>query len=94
VLQFSTESQFHRQDTYTFTSFQSGTVGPLSTPTVDPSGSFLPANIRTAAIVYWRVGARGTNDNPGPVMDVSGQRYIFSPPSSFKRVVNGNPGNP
>lgn len=34
--------------------------------------------------IYWRIGARNINDNPGPV-PVGGERYIFSAPFRFRR---------
>jgi hypothetical protein len=64
----------------------------VSTPSVDTESTVLPSAIRSSLLVYWRVGARSTLDSPGPVMDASGERYIFSVPRQFKRLSAPPPG--
>ena len=59
----------------------------VSSPTIDTS-TFLPG----ATLIYWRVGARNTQDFPGPVRDASGIRYVFSGVRRFKRT--GDPPDP
>jgi hypothetical protein len=66
-------------------SFVKNDLGNVSSPVIDTAGGSIPASIRTAATVYWRVGARNVADNPGPVPDPSGQRYVFSPARTFTR---------
>ncbi|MCH8273379.1 MAG: hypothetical protein IH851_01125 [Armatimonadetes bacterium] len=60
--------------------------GLVSTDPVDISGIF-PGVLR----LYWRVGARNSGDVPGPVKDVSGERFVFSRPFQFNRVVGPPP---
>ncbi|MHB8635590.1 MAG: hypothetical protein ACYC96_03860 [Fimbriimonadaceae bacterium] len=87
VLQFSTTPTFAKgPNTFTFAPFITGATGPVSTPSVDTTSTILPTAIRSALLVYWRIGARSTLDSPGPVMDISGERYIFSVPRQFKRL--------
>jgi hypothetical protein len=48
--------------------------------------SFLQAkfgNSFTGGQVYWRVGARNVQDFPGPLLDHTGYRYVFSSPQQF-----------
>jgi hypothetical protein len=50
----------------------------------------VPAFIQNASTFYWRVGARNSLDNPGPVPDVTtGQRYIFG---TYRTLIR--PGTP
>ncbi|HXH60192.1 MAG TPA: hypothetical protein VNI20_02415, partial [Fimbriimonadaceae bacterium] len=93
VIQLSTDPSFPgNSQTVTLTPFldlvtQGGQT--VSSPTIDTS-TFFPG----APQVYWRVGARNIDDSPGPVPDASGQRYVFSGPSLFKRAgfPGGSPG--
>ncbi len=56
--------------------------GGVSTDPIDISGIF-PGTQR----LYWRVGAKNTGDNPGPKKDPTGERYVFSAPFQFDRVL-------
>ncbi len=85
VVQFSTSPLFPKNGTTTVSSFVKNDLGNVSSPVIDTAGGSIPASIRTAATVYWRVGARNVADNPGPVPDPSGQRYVFSPARTFTR---------
>lgn len=37
--------------------------------------------------LYWRVGAKNVGDNPGPVRDAMNERYVYSQPFQFDRVI-------
>jgi hypothetical protein len=41
--------------------------------------------------MWWRIGAKNVADNPGPVKDPSGQRYIFGSPRRFTRPASPPP---
>lgn len=84
---------FQRADTYTFPSFVSGQAGSLSTPTENLSATNLPSFITKATVLYFRIGVRNVADNPGPVPDASGQRYVFSVPRQITKA-NNPPGPP
>jgi len=85
VIQFSTSPLFPANGTVTAAKFVRGDQGTLSTQVIDTTGSNIPAAIRNASEVYWRIGARNVADVPGPVPDASGQRYIFSVAQRFTR---------
>lgn len=50
-----------------------------------------PVNISTVfpgvQRLYWRAGARNAGDNPGPVPDALNERYVWSQPFQFDRVI-------
>jgi hypothetical protein len=60
--------------------------GGISTEPIDISGVF-----PTAQRLYWRVGGRNAADDPGPVKDAKGERYVFSVPFQFDRAKNPPP---
>jgi hypothetical protein len=92
VLEFSTKSNFPKGKTQIFgTTLSSATSGQLSFGLIDTVGD-LASFLRSQGEVWWRVGARNLNDNPGPVPDKNGQRYIFSNPRKFTRF--GTPPPP
>jgi len=52
---------------------ETATGATITTPAIDFSQAF-----SGAAQIYYRVGVKAVGDEPGPVMDASGERYIFS----------------
>jgi len=52
---------------------ETATGATVTTPAIDFSQAF-PGS----AQIFYRVGVRAVGDEPGPVMDASGERYIFS----------------
>jgi hypothetical protein len=89
VLQVSDRPNFPRDRTITLDPFVEQAVpggGTVSTSVYDTS-TFFPGS----TLVYWRIGARALGDEPGPVADASGQRYIFSGVRRFRRTPP--PGN-
>ena len=81
-----------------FAAGQTETIGPITsnsttTISIGPVDTFngRKAVIQNATTLWWRIGARNIADNPGPVPDPSGQRYIFSTPRSFTRPNNPPP---
>jgi hypothetical protein len=84
IVQFSTNSSFPAGSTTVTTApFLELTAGPgenVSSPTIDTT-TFFPG----AVDVFWRVGVRNPQDNPGPVQDPNNKRYIFSAVRRFKR---------
>lgn len=75
VVQFSPDALFAAGQTVTLgnlvdTSTQGGqqiSTSSINTSTLFPNSNFL----------FWRIGVRNIDDNPGPVADASGKRYIF-----------------
>jgi hypothetical protein len=95
VIQFSSDSTFPASSnmTYTLAPFQRTDTGVIGTTSIDTTSTSFPAGIRSASIVWWRVGARNVADNPGPVADASGARYVFCAPRAFTRPTNTPPGS-
>ncbi len=60
----------------------SGLPGTVSTDPVNITNVF-PGVQR----LYWRVGAKNVADNPGPVKDALNERYVWSQPFQFDRVI-------
>lgn len=90
IVQFSDSPTFAAGRVVTAATVVKNTTGTISTGSIDTSASSLPAYIRSAQTVYWRVGARNLDDKPGPVKDPStGLRYVFGTASTFTR-----PGGP
>jgi len=90
VIQFSDTISFTKSRTVTVSVFTRTNTGVISSTPIDTASATLPAFIRTASTLYWRVGARNPEDRPGPVPDPqTGMRYIFSQPRTFTR-----PGGP
>lgn len=91
-IQVSSTLNFTAASTYKKVLYVRRDTGTLATP--DPldltNDTAVPAAVRSAAKLYWRIGARNVADNPGPAKDVlSGDRYIFSPANTLVR-----PGSP
>jgi hypothetical protein len=90
-LEFSDDLNFPQNHTYTVQKKQVP-FGTSSFPTIDVSSTGLPSYIKNASTVYWRVGIRNTQDNPGPHPERSGwDRYVFSAPRSYKPPVGPPP---
>ena len=90
-LEFSSDLNFPKNRTYTVQKKQV-TFGTSSFPTIDVSSTGLPSYIQNATTVYWRVGIRNTQDNPGPRSERSDwDRYVFSAPRSYKPPVGPPP---
>jgi hypothetical protein len=90
VLQLSTNPSFPRGSTFTSPEIISSSTAPRVIQIAprfpgDNFQQFLTDNFGAAQQIFWRVGARNIEDNPGPVPDASGLRYIFSVPESFRR---------
>jgi hypothetical protein len=83
AIEVSTSPLFTKATTRLVGTKISGATGTVS---ISASNNFLTTE---GTIVYWRVGARNVADNPGPVKDAIGQRYVWSTPRSFTR-----PGSP
>lgn len=90
VLQLSSSPQFTASTTETIGPLTSNSTGVISTGLVDTFNG-RKAVIQNATTIWWRIGARNEDDNPGPIPDASGQRYIFSVPRSFTRPNNPPP---
>ena len=96
-VELSTQPTFPAGQTVAVSRFVRPSAGTQSTPTqVDTTGASMPAYIRNASEVWWRVGTRNVSDSPGPVRDSIGERYVFSQPRRFQRPTNppGGPGGP
>ncbi|MGE0001941.1 MAG: hypothetical protein AB7T05_07735 [Fimbriimonadaceae bacterium] len=90
VVQFSDQPTFPRGRVTTLEPIDdSGQIGgaAVSYPGVN-TNTLYPG----ATSVYWRVGVKNLEDNPGPVADQNGFRYIWSATRKFRRI--GNPGAP
>jgi hypothetical protein len=74
-LEISSDPGFAKGKTVAFTNDRlfSGSSGVLSIGPIDVST--ILTTVTTP--LYWRVGVRNPLDNPLPVADPSGQRYIF-----------------
>lgn len=86
-LQVSSTLNFTPATTYKKVLMQTRDTGTLGSEDVDlVSDSSLPASVKAASLLYWRIGARNVLDKPGPVPDVfTGDRYIFSSVNQLKR---------
>lgn len=84
ALQLSSSPSFARNQTETIGPVTSNSTGVISIGIVDTFNGRISA-VRNASTVWWRIGARNRSDNPGPVKDSNGQRYIWSLPRSFNR---------
>lgn len=83
VVQLSTDPAFSAGNTVTldpYQDFSTPSGQTISSPSVDTSVYFPAANT-----IYWRVGVRNIEDNPGPVADATGRRYVWSRTSLFRR---------
>ena len=90
TLQVSSTLNFTKPTTFKKVLFQRRDAGTLATDPVDLNDPALPASIRSATKLYWRIGARNVLDNPGPFPDPFTQdRYIFSSANQLNR-----PGGP
>lgn len=86
VVEISTTSNFSSANSIRVPN--GGRVETLQTPTVSTDGPISISNIFSGTrTLYWRVGAANSGDNPGPVPDPAGERYIFSQPFQFDRVI-------
>lgn len=96
VYQFSNDPSFPKATTFTGYKFVSNSLTNLLYPVIDTKDTTrFSAAVISAQTVYWRVGARNINDNPGPRPDAyTGQPYIFSNWSPFTRPLTppGKPG--
>ena len=90
-LQISSTLNFTPATTYKKVLFQKRDQGTLASDPVDlTNDTSVPSSVRSASVVYWRIGARNVLDFPGPVKDAfTGDRYIFSTANQLKR-----PGSP
>ncbi|HMS54788.1 MAG TPA: hypothetical protein PKA27_05265 [Fimbriimonadaceae bacterium] len=90
VVQLSSEANFARGATFTSNEVIRTDVTSISI-TLSPRYpgdtflQFLTDNFPGKTQFWWRVGARNVADNPGPVADASGFRYVFSSPQRFVR---------
>lgn len=83
LVQISTSPNFTSRSTVrNIATVDSIIPGGVSTDPIDISGIF-PGVQR----LYWRVGARNTGDVPGPKQDATGERFVFSQPFQFDRVL-------
>ena len=84
MVQFSTAPNFPKgSQTVSMPTFIELTAAggeSVSSPLIDTT-TFFPG----ALDVFWRVGVRNPDDNPGPVADPNGQRFIYSAVRRFKR---------
>jgi hypothetical protein len=91
VLQLSSSPTFPRDRTFTTPERVSGGLGTQSIqiPREEPTfQQFLQRRFGDAQQIWWRVGARNIEDNPGPEPDqFTGMRYIFSAPQPFTRPI-------
>jgi hypothetical protein len=90
ALELSTGSQFLKGQTETILGPISNSSGIVSMGIIDTFNG-RASFIKNATTIWWRIGARNVIDDPGPVPDASGQRYIFSIPRSFTRANNPPP---
>ena len=84
VLQLSTQPSFPKSQTETIGPILSNSGSTVSMGVIDTLNG-RKGFIQDATTLFWRIGARNIADNPGPVPDASGQRYIFSDPRTFTR---------
>lgn len=92
ILEMSTSPQFPSNRTFATDPIVSNVNSTLNI-TPGPLNA-LPSYLRTATTIWWRVGARNIDDNPGPVPASTGRRYIFSVPRSFTVVRDDVPPPP
>ena len=86
VVEISTSSNFGSSGSIRVPT--GGRIETLQTPTVSTDGPINISNIFSGTrTLYWRVGAANSGDIPGPVPDAAGERYVFSQPFQFDRVI-------
>jgi hypothetical protein len=91
VLEFSNDINFAQRNT-AIVARKSTRVGPDSFPSVDVGSAAIPAAIRTAATVFWRVGIRNASDRPGVKPERNGWgAYVYSLSRTFKPPVGPPP---
>ena len=90
ALELSTTSQFLKGSTETILGPISNSNGIISMGIIDTFNG-RKQFIKDVTTLWWRIGARNVVDVPGPVVDASGQRYIWSVPRSFTRPNNPPP---
>jgi len=79
VLQVSTTPTFARNTVYQRVLFRRNDSGTLASDSIDFTGTEIPAFIKNASVVYYRIGAKNIADRPGPKADsLTQQRYVFS----------------
>ncbi|HLP00050.1 MAG TPA: hypothetical protein VK171_15755 [Fimbriimonas sp.] len=86
-LQVSSSLNFTAATTYKKVLFTRRDTGTLASDPIDlTNDTAVPASVRSAAKLYWRIGARNIMDSPGPARDVLSQdRYVFSPANQLTR---------
>lgn len=90
ALELSTSSEFKKGQTETIGPVTTNSTGIVSMGIIDTYNG-RKSFIKNATTLWWRIGARNVVDDPGPVQDASGQRYIWSIPRSFTRPNNPPP---
>lgn len=84
ALEISTDPNFPRSRTKTYATFTRADTGTLSTGSISGLLTRLRSDFGTSANEFWwRIGARGMADKPGPVADANGERFIFCPARRF-----------
>lgn len=79
VLQVSTTPTFARNTVYQRVLFRRNDSGTLASDSIDFTGNEIPAFVKNASVVYYRIGAKNIADRPGPKADsLTQQRYVFS----------------
>jgi hypothetical protein len=92
ILELSNSPQFPKGRTFATAPLVSNVNSTLNIAPGPING--LPSYLRTATTIWWRVGARNIDDNPGPVPASTGRRYIMSIPRSFTVVRDDVPPPP
>jgi hypothetical protein len=90
ALELSTSSQFPKGQTEVIGPVITNSIGIISMGIIDTFNG-RKQFIKNATTLWWRIGARNVIDNPGPVPDAIGERYIWSVPRSFTRPNNPPP---
>jgi len=90
ALELSTNSQFSKGQTEIIGPIITNTTGIVNIGIIDTFNG-RKSFIKNATTLWWRIGARNIVDNPGPVPDAIGQRFIWSIPRSFTRPNNPPP---
>ncbi len=79
VLQVATTPTFARNTVYQRVLFRRNDSGTLASDSIDFTGAEIPAFIKNANVVYYRIGAKNIADRPGPKADaLTRERYVFS----------------
>ncbi|HEY0865790.1 MAG TPA: hypothetical protein VGE01_00330, partial [Fimbriimonas sp.] len=85
ILQFSKTRDF--RNAVTIEQWAPGNTAIVASREIALQGEDIPSTYRSGDF-YWRIGARNSLDNPGPVPDpATGERYIFSLPRLLKRNI-------